>query len=53
MDWSELVEMVRDLLTVGAVGFLGGVLIPLAFRVIGFIVDSVRAVSEIGGNRYE
>lgn len=53
MDWASLVEMVRDLLAVGAAGFLGGVLIPLAFRVIGFIVDSVRAVSETGGFYHE
>ena len=30
-----------DLLTVGAVGFVAGVLVPFAFKLIGYVVESV------------
>lgn len=31
-----------DVLTVGAVGFVAGVLFPFGFRLIGYVIDSVR-----------
>lgn len=39
------VQLVTDLLAVGAVGFIGGVLFPMAFRLIGYVVDSVKLVT--------
>lgn len=35
---------IGDLLTVGTVGFVAGVLFPFAFRLIGYVVDSVKVV---------
>lgn len=46
MDWGFLDTWIGDLLTVGAVGFVAGVLAPLAFRLIGYIVDSVRLITK-------
>lgn len=48
MDWSYVESALGDLLTVGTVGFVAGVLVPLAFRVIGYIFESVRSISERG-----
>lgn len=33
-----------DLLGVGALGFVGGVLFPWGFCLVGYVVDSVRVV---------
>lgn len=41
MDYVDPV-MIGDLLTVGTVGLVAGVAFPWAFRLIGFIFDSVR-----------
>lgn len=38
------VSMIGDVLTVGTVGFVAGVLFPFAFRLIGYVVDSVKVV---------
>lgn len=38
------VSLFGDALTVGTVGFVAGVLFPFAFRLIGYVVDSVRVV---------
>lgn len=46
MDWSYVQPCIGDLLTVGAVGFVAGVLAPLAFRLIGYIIDSVRLITK-------
>lgn len=46
MDWSFVAQPMADLLEVGTLGFVGGVIIPLAFRAIGYVVDSVRVVTE-------
>lgn len=46
MDWSFVDRAIGDLLIVGTMGFVAGVLVPLAFRVIGYIVESVRSISE-------
>lgn len=35
---------IGDILAVGTVGFLAGVLFPFAFRVIGYVVESVKVV---------
>lgn len=35
-------SMFGDYLTVGAVGFVVGVLAPMGFRLIGYVVDSVK-----------
>ena len=43
---NELIDisLFGDALTVGTVGFVAGVLFPFAFRLIGYVVDSVRVV---------
>lgn len=46
MDWSFVDHAIGDLLIVGTMGFVAGVLVPLAFRVIGWLVDSVRSITE-------
>lgn len=38
------VSMFGDALTVGTVGYIAGVVFPLAFRLIGYVVDSVKVV---------
>lgn len=48
MDWSFVDLALRDLLVVGTAGFVAGVIAPLAFRVIGYVVDSVRVVTKEG-----
>lgn len=42
----EIIDMavMSDLLEVGALGFVAGVLLPFGFRLIGYVVDSVRTV---------
>lgn len=42
----ELVDLqgFTDLLTLGGVGFVGGVILPFAFRIVGYVVDVVRVV---------
>lgn len=37
-------EIFNDYLAVGAVGFVVGVLAPIVFRAIGYVVDSVKVV---------
>ena len=46
MNVLEMIDMqvFTDALSVGALGFVGGVLIPWAFRLVGSVVDSVRVV---------
>lgn len=43
---GEIIDpsLVGDCLTVGTVGFIAGVLFPFAFRLIGYVVDSVKVV---------
>lgn len=41
MEYVDL-DLLGDLLTVGTVGFVAGVLIPFGFRLIGYVVDAVR-----------
>lgn len=41
------ISLLGDLLEVGASGFVIGVLVPFGFRLIGYVVDSVKAI--IGG----
>lgn len=36
--------LLDDLLTVGAVGFVIGVCIPFGFRLIAYVVDSVKII---------
>lgn len=48
MDWSFVEVALGDLLAVGTAGFVAGVIAPLAFRVIGYVVDSVRVVTMEG-----
>lgn len=38
------IEILQDLLAVGTVGFVLGVLMPFGFRLIGYVVDTVRVV---------
>lgn len=40
------VSLVSDVLTVGAVGFVFGVILPFGFRVVGYVVDSVKVIVE-------
>lgn len=37
-------SLLGDLITIGAVGFIAGVLFPFVFRLVGYIVDSVKVV---------
>lgn len=37
-------QIFTDALGVGTFGFVGGVLIPWLFRLIGYVVDSVRLI---------
>lgn len=39
-----MLEVLNDMLTLGGVGFVAGVLMPLAFRLVGYVIDSVRTV---------
>lgn len=39
-----MLDVLADMLTLGSVGFVAGVLLPLAFRLVGYVVDSVRVV---------
>lgn len=43
MDYVN-VQILDDLLAVGTVGFVIGVLLPLGFRLIAYVVDSVKVV---------
>lgn len=43
MEYIDL-EIVRNVLAVGAAGYVIGVVVPLGFRLIGYVVDSVRTV---------
>lgn len=42
----EILDMALfgDCLTVGAAGFVVGVAAPMMFRIIGYVVDSVRVI---------
>lgn len=46
MDLFEIldIQVFTDALGVGALGYVGGVLLPWAFRLVGYVVDSVRVV---------
>lgn len=45
-DMGQLIDtsLLGDALSVGTVGFVAGVLFPFAFRLIGYVVDSVKVV---------
>lgn len=43
MEYVDL-EILGDCLTLGGVGFVVGVVIPLGFRLLGYVVDSVKLV---------
>lgn len=43
MEYVNL-EFLGDCLTLGGVGFVVGVVLPLGFRLIGYVVDSVKLV---------
>lgn len=36
--------LLGDLLSVGALGFVAGVIIPFGFLLIGYVIDAVRNV---------
>lgn len=40
------VTMISDMLALGGVGLVAGVLAPFAFRLVGYVVDSVRKVTK-------
>ena len=46
MDLLAMIDIqaFTDCLSVGALGFVGGVLIPWAFRLVGYVVDSARLI---------
>lgn len=46
MDEIVNIDILTDLLTLGSVGFLGGVLLPWAFRLVGYVVDGVKKIVE-------
>lgn len=37
-------QLLGELLALGGVGFVAGVLAPIGFRLIGYVIDSVRVV---------
>lgn len=37
-------SILGDLLGVGRLGFVAGVALPLAFRLVGYVLDMVKAV---------
>lgn len=37
-------QVMSDLLSVGALGFVGGVILPWPLRVVGYVVDAVKTV---------
>lgn len=37
-------DMLGDLLAVGAVGFVAGVVLPFGFKLISYVVESVKVV---------
>lgn len=46
MDTFSFIDLVyfSDLLEVGTLGFLGGVLLPWVFRLTGYVVDVVTMI---------
>lgn len=46
MNLSDLIDLgvLGDLLEVGALGFVAGVLLPFGFRLIGYVIDTVKVV---------
>lgn len=42
-DYIDL-DMLGEMLEVGTLGFVAGVIIPFGFRLIGYVVDSIRVV---------
>lgn len=46
MDVFAMVDaqVFADLLSVGALGFVGGVLLPWPFRLVGYVVDVVKVL---------
>lgn len=43
MDFVNI-DLFADLLVLGGAGFIGGVALPFAFRIVGYIIDSVFVV---------
>lgn len=43
VDYIDL-DILGEMLEVGALGFVAGVVIPFGFRLIGYVIDSVRVV---------
>lgn len=41
-----MIEVMGDMLTLGGVGFAFGVLMPLGFRLVGYVIDAVRLIVE-------
>lgn len=45
VDWTFVnLNMLRDVLTLGGVGFVAGVLTPGLFMLIGYVIESVKLV---------
>lgn len=38
------VELFADLLALGSAGILGGMVLPLIFRLVGYVVDVVKLI---------
>lgn len=36
------IDILHDLLVLGSIGFVVGVLFPWAFRLVGYVLDAVR-----------
>lgn len=43
MQWLNF-ENLADFLALGGVGYVVGVLLPWAFRLVGYVVDTVTAI---------
>lgn len=42
-----------DMLTLGIVGFVAGFCIPMAFRIVGWLIESVRLVLQSDNSHLE
>lgn len=38
------VDLFTELLALGGAGFLGGVVLPLFFRIVGYVIDMVKLI---------
>lgn len=38
------IGILQDLISLGAVGFLAGVVLPIPFLAVGYVVEAVRAI---------